>query len=294
MLPANSVTSSIEDKLFPQKYTLQIKGRLIHWEKPQIMGILNSTPDSFFDKSRVKAEKDIILKKAEEMIRQGASILDIGGYSSRPGASEVSVEEELNRVFQPIIWINKEFPEVLISIDSFRSRVVKEAIESGAHIVNDISGGELDKEMFETVAKLKIPYIMMHMRGNPATMQTKTNYSDILVEILNYFAEKLDVIRKFGIKDVIIDPGFGFAKNLDQNYFLLRNLDYLKALGLPILAGLSRKSMIYKTLDCDSSEALNGTTALNMVALLKGANILRVHEVKEANETLKLYKQLYP
>lgn len=293
MLSAASASSSIEDNLFPQKYTLQIKGRLIEWEKPQIMGIINTTPDSFFDQSRISLNKEAILQQAEKMIQDGASILDIGGYSSRPGAKDVSEDEELERVLPAVNWINNAFPEVLISVDTFRSKVAKDAVNEGAHIVNDISGGELDSDLIPTVAELGVPYILMHMRGNPQTMQAKTEYFDFLPEILNYFAEKLDVIVKFGIKDVIIDPGFGFSKNLDQNYFLLKNLEILKSLGLPILAGLSRKSMIYKLLECEPSEALIGTTALNMVALQKGANILRVHDVKEANETLKLYNQLY-
>ncbi|MFC3415114.1 dihydropteroate synthase [Algoriphagus hitonicola] len=257
------------------------------------MGILNTTPDSFFKNSRVSIDKDSILTTAEKMIRDGAHILDIGGYSSRPGAAEVSVQEELNRTVEPIAWISETFPEVLISVDTFRSEVARQGVEAGAHLVNDISAGALDQNMFEAIGKLRVPYIAMHMRGNPETMQGQTEYSDIILEIMNYFTEKLDFIRKFGIKDVIIDPGFGFAKTLEQNYYILRNLDYFRLLGFPILAGLSRKSMIYKLLEIDPSEALNGTTALNMVALMNGANILRVHDVKEANETLKLYKQLY-
>lgn len=293
MVLARGTTSTFEDKLFPQKYTLQSKGRLIIWDKPQIMGILNLTPDSFYVKSRVSIDQDSLLRIAEKMIRDGASILDIGGYSSRPGAEEVTEEEELNRTLRPISWIREEFPEVLISVDTFRSEVARQGVEAGANLVNDISAGSLDQRMFSVVANLQVPYIAMHMKGNPTNMQGQTTYSDIIPEIMNYFAEKLDFIRKFGIKDVIIDPGFGFAKTLEQNYHVLKNLDYFRILGLPILAGLSRKSMIYKLLEVDPSEALTGTTALNMVALLKGANILRVHDVKEANETLKLYKQLY-
>lgn len=293
MVLARGTTSSFEDKLFPQKYTLQSKGRLIIWDKPQIMGILNLTPDSFYEKSRVSIDHDTLLRKAEKMIHDGATILDIGGYSSRPGAAEVSEEEELKRTLRPISWIREKFPEVLISVDTFRSEVARQGVEAGAHMVNDISAGSLDQEMFSVVANLQVPFIAMHMRGNPTNMQGQTAYSDIIPEIMNYFAEKLDFIRKFGIKDVIIDPGFGFAKTLEQNYYILKNLDHFRLLGFPILAGLSRKSMIYKLLEVDPSEALAGTTALNMVALLKGANILRVHDVKEANETLKLYKQLY-
>ncbi|MDF2158456.1 dihydropteroate synthase [Algoriphagus sp. CAU 1675] len=293
MYPASGYSSSIEDNLFPLKYTLQIKGRLIVWDKPQIMGILNTTPDSFFDKSRVSLKKDQVLAKAGKLIEEGASILDIGGYSSRPGAKEVSLEEEINRVVPAVEWITEHFPETLVSVDTFRSRVAQLAIQSGAHIVNDISSGDLDEQMINTVASLRVPYIAMHMRGKPETMQSQTQYKDILGELLNYFAQKVDLIKKSGIKDVIIDPGFGFAKSLEQNYFLLRNLNYFKTLGFPILVGISRKSMIYKLLDCNPEDALNGTTALNMVALQHGANILRVHDVKEANETLKLFSTVY-
>ncbi len=293
MYPASGYSSSIEDKLFPLKYTLQIKGRLVVWEKPQIMGILNTTPDSFFDKSRVSKNKDQLLVKAGQLIKEGASILDIGGYSSRPGAKEVSLEEEIDRVVPAVEWIKEQFPETLISIDTFRSKVAQLAIHSGAHIVNDISSGDLDEQMIPTVASLHVPYISMHMRGNPETMQSQTKYRDILGELLNFFAQKVDLFKKSGIKDVIVDPGFGFAKTLEQNYFLLRNLNYFKTLGFPILVGISRKSMIYKLLDCNPENALNGTTALNMVALQKGANILRVHDVKEANETLKLFSTVY-
>ncbi|MGM0945494.1 MAG: dihydropteroate synthase [Bacteroidota bacterium] len=293
VLATGTASSSFEDKLFPQKYTLQSKGRLIIWEKPQIMGILNTTPDSFYDKSRVALEKDSLLTKAEKMLQEGATILDVGGYSSRPGAAEVTEEEEIRRTADAISWISESFPEALISIDTFRAKVAKRGVDAGAHLVNDISAGSLDGQMLETVGKLRVPYIAMHMRGNPQNMQKQTEYLDIIPEILNYFAKKLDFIREFGIKDVIIDPGFGFAKTLEQNYQILKNLDYFNLLGLPILAGLSRKSMIYKLLEIDPKDALNGTTALNMVALLKGAKILRVHDVKEAKETLELYKQLY-
>ncbi|TFV92431.1 dihydropteroate synthase [Algoriphagus kandeliae] len=257
------------------------------------MGILNLTPDSFYAGSRVKIDREDILKRAEKMILEGADILDLGGYSSRPGAEDISEEEELSRVIQPISWISEAFPEVLISIDTFRSNVAKRAIETGAHLVNDISGGSLDSKMYEVVGKLQVPYFLMHMRGTPQTMQQKTDYSKLLPDILNYFAKKLHLIKEFGIKDVIIDPGFGFAKTLEQNYHILKNLEIFRTLGYPVLAGLSRKSMIYKLLGCGPEESLNGTTALHMFALSKGANILRVHDVKEANETRKLFKQLY-
>jgi dihydropteroate synthase len=288
-----SFPSTIEDKLFPQKITLQIKGRLILWDEPQIMGVMNLTPDSFYEGSRLKLNKDDVLGRAQQMINDGADILDIGGYSSRPGAANISIEEEIQRIEDPIQWISEEFPEIIISVDTFRSEVARRGIEAGAHMVNDISGGSLDPNMYKTISELSVPYIIMHMKGNPQNMQGKTDYENILREILNYFSEKLHIIREFGIKDVIIDPGFGFAKTLEQNYFLLKNLELFDMINLPILVGLSRKSMIYKLLEVEPSEALNGTTALNMVALMKGANILRVHDVKEANETRKLFKQLY-
>jgi dihydropteroate synthase len=288
-----SFPSTIEDKLFPQKITLQIKGRLILWDEPQIMGVMNLTPDSFYEGSRLKLNEDEVLGRAQQMITDGADILDIGGYSSRPGAANISIEEEIQRIKDPIHWISEEFPEIILSVDTFRSEVARRGIEAGAHMVNDISGGSLDPNMYETISELSVPYILMHMQGTPQNMQGKTDYENILREILNYFSEKLHIIREFGIKDVIIDPGFGFAKTLEHNYFLLKNLELFDMINLPILVGLSRKSMIYKLLDVEPSEALNGTTALNMVALMKGANILRVHDVKEANETRKLFKQLY-
>ncbi len=294
MLLGSGPSSSIEDKLFPQKYTLQIRGRLISLEKPKVMGILNLTPDSFFEGSRVDKTVDSLLSKAKTMIQEGADFLDLGGYSTRPGAEDISVTEELDRVVPAIQVLRKEYPEVLISVDTFRSKVAEQAVAAGADLINDISAGNLDEEMPPLVAKLGVPYIAMHMKGNPQNMQKQANYSAILTEILHYFAEKVDLFKKLGIKDVIIDPGFGFAKTAEQNFFLLRNLKSLELLGMPILAGLSRKSMIYKTLQLDASMALNGTTALNMVALMQGANILRVHDVKEAKETIKLYEQLYP
>lgn len=294
MFPLPGKSSEIEDKSFPQKNTLQIDGRLISLDKPQLMGIVNLTPDSFFEGSRAEKSLEKVAALASSHISNGASILDLGGYSSRPGAAEVSLQEEIDRVIPAVKWIASNYPDILISADTFRAKVAEEAVLSGAHIINDISAGDLDRDMLQTVANLKVPYIAMHMRGTPQTMQKKTNYSDILGEILYYFAEKLEQFRKFGIKDVIIDPGFGFAKTLDQNYFILRNLHQFQKLSLPVLVGISRKSMISRALEIDASEALNGTTALNMFALCHGANILRVHDVKEANETLKLYNTLYP
>lgn len=294
MLLGSNPSSSTEDKLFPQKYTFQIKGRLITLDKPKVMGILNLTPDSFFEGSRVKNNPIDLLPKVTKMIADGADFLDLGGYSTRPGARDISTQEEIDRVVPAIEAIRAEFPRVLISIDTFRAKVASAAITAGADLINDISAGNLDEDMLGTVARLNVPYIAMHMKGNPQTMQSLSTYSDILEEILHYFAEKVDLFKKLGIKDVIIDPGFGFAKTIDQNFFLLKNLRKMEVLGLPILSGVSRKSMIYKTLQIEASEALNGTTALNMFALLQGANILRVHDVKEAKETIKLYEQLYP
>jgi dihydropteroate synthase len=294
MIPYSNPSSKIEDKLFPLKNTLQIKGRLFLIDKPLIMGILNLTPDSFFSGSRSQTSKEMLILKASQMIQEGADILDLGGYSTRPGASEVTEEEEIKRVIPAVEWISEAFPSVLISVDTFRANVARAAVLAGAQLVNDISAGNLDSKMLETVGQLDVPYIAMHMRGNPKTMLEKTNYSDILVEIMNYFSEKVANCKANGIKDIIVDPGFGFAKTVEQNYEILRNLDYFLALSLPILVGVSRKSMIYKTLGISPEEALNGSTALHMYALSKGANILRVHDIKEAKETLNLYKQLHP
>jgi dihydropteroate synthase len=282
-----------EDKLFPPKITLRIKGKLLLLDRPWIMGIINITPDSFYAGSRFSGIKEDILKIADKMIRDGADILDIGGYSSRPGADEVSVDEELSRVIPAIEIIKKHNPGTLISIDTFRAEVAKEAVGAGADIINDISAGDLDAEMIRTVAGLQVPYIAMHMRGNPKNMQHKTDYDDVLLEIVNFFAKKLQIFNKAGIKDVILDPGFGFAKTLEQNYWILKNLSYFKIIQAPILVGISRKSMIYKKLDLTPEESLNATTALHMAALIHGAGILRVHDVKEAKQTVILYNQLY-
>ena len=262
-------------------------------DRPWIMGIMNMTPDSFFAGSRVEPTVDNALWLAERMVAEGAEMLDIGGYSSRPGAAEVSAEEEISRTVPYIEAIKKRFPETLISIDTFRSGVAKEAINAGADIVNDISAGDLDGAMLETVGTLGVPYIAMHMKGSPQTMQELATYTDITKEICYFFSKKLEECQKFGIKDVIIDPGFGFAKTLEQNYEILRNLAYFKTIECILLVGLSRKSMIYKKLGIRPEDALNGTTALHMFSLLQGANILRVHDVKAAKETIELYNQLY-
>ncbi|WP_256259881.1 dihydropteroate synthase [Winogradskyella luteola] len=255
------------------------------------MGILNVTPDSFFDGGQHKNES-AILKQAETMLNEGATFIDIGGYSSRPGSDFVSEEEELNRVIPVIEMILNHFPETLISVDTFRSQIAKKSIEAGAALINDISAGKLDKTMLETVGKLGVPYIMMHMKGNPKTMQQQTDYEDLIKDINLYFAERITKAHAENINDIIIDPGFGFAKTLEQNYVLLNKMNLFQLADKPILVGISRKSMVYKTFDTTANEALNGTTALHMVALQRGAKILRVHDVKEAMECITLYNQL--
>jgi dihydropteroate synthase len=281
-----------KDKIFQVKNTLNLRGNLVSLETPAVMGIVNVTPDSFYSASR-KSEEFELIESAGQMLEEGALILDIGGYSSRPGAADISVSEERERVTKAISIIIREFPEVYISIDTFRSEVATAAVDSGACIINDISGGNLDSQMFDTVARLNIPYVMMHMKGTPQNMVQQSAYNQLLKDILLYFAEKVNELRSKGVKDIILDPGFGFAKTAAQSYEVLRNLDYFKALQLPLLAGLSRKSMIYKTLEVTPEESLNGTTALNMVALVNGASILRVHDVKEAYETIQLFKSTY-
>ncbi|REG90135.1 dihydropteroate synthase [Winogradskyella sediminis] len=270
---------------------INCKGHLINLSTPKVMGILNVTPDSFFDGGQYKNESEI-LTKVETMLNQGATFIDIGGYSSRPNADEVSEQEELQRVVPIVKLILKHFPKALISIDTFRSHVAAQSIEAGAALINDISAGKLDTNMLPTVGKLGVPYIMMHMKGNPKTMQQLTDYQDLTKEIIAYFAERIAAAYQEKINDIIIDPGFGFAKTVEQNFELLNQLELLQLTDQPILAGVSRKSMIYKTLNLTSKDALNGTTALHMVALQKGAKILRVHDVKEAVECVTLYNQL--
>ncbi|MFS4467184.1 dihydropteroate synthase [Maribacter sp. 2210JD10-5] len=271
--------------------TINCKGQLINLAYPKIMGILNITPDSFYDGGKYKNESDI-LSQVEKMLTGGATFLDIGAYSSRPGADEVSEAQELKRIIPVVDLILKHFPTAMLSIDTFRSQVAKQCIALGAAMINDISGGKRDAKMIQTIAKCNVPYIMMHMRGNPKTMQQKTDYEDLAKDMLFYFSERLAVTKSHGIKDVIIDPGFGFSKNLEQNYTLLKNLNLFKITDCPLLVGISRKSMIYKLLGNTPSTALNGTTALHMFALDQGANILRVHDVKEARECVRLYEQL--
>jgi dihydropteroate synthase len=271
--------------------SINCNGDLVDLTTPKVMGIINVTPDSFYDGGKFKDEKSL-LKQAEKMLVDGADFIDVGAYSSRPGANFVSEIEELKRITPIVKLIINSFPNCKISIDSFRSKVINECVGMGASISNDISAGKLDPMMMETVGKLNIPYIMMHMRGTPKTMQNKTNYKNIVNQVFEYFSERISTAKHHKINDIIIDVGFGFAKTIEQNYVLLKNLNYFNNLNYPILTGISRKSMIYNLLDCTSSEALNGTTALNMVALVNGSKILRVHDVKQAVECVYLYNAL--
>jgi dihydropteroate synthase len=270
---------------------INCKGTLVDLSQPKIIGILNVTPDSFFDGGKYTNEAEL-LKQAEAMLSDGADFIDIGAYSSKPNAEFVSEDEELQRIVPIVELVLKHFPETIISVDTFRAAVAKACVESGAAIVNDISAGMLDEKMLETVGQLKVPYIMMHMRGTPQTMVKLTQYDDIVKEMLSYFAERITTARSFGINDIIIDPGFGFAKTLQQNYEVLNKMELFQIAGLPVLAGMSRKSMIYKLLGVTPQEALNGTTVLNTIALTKGANILRVHDVKEAKECIRIVSEL--
>ena len=271
--------------------TINCKGNLVDLSTPKVMGILNITPDSFYDGGKYKDETTVLLH-VEKMLTEGATFIDIGAYSSRPGAGHVTEEEELKRILPIVEVVNNKFPEAYLSIDTFRSIVAKRCIESGAALINDISGGHLDMQMLPTIGHLKVPYIAMHMKGTPQTMQEHTNYDDLLKEIIYYFTERIAEARKYQIVDFIIDPGFGFSKTLAQNYELLSNLELLAILEKPMLIGASRKSMIYKLLNSSASEALNGTTAINTIALQKGAQILRVHDVKEAMECIAITNQL--
>jgi dihydropteroate synthase len=277
----------VEDSYFPRKHSLNVRGKLFTIDRPLIMAILNITPDSFYAGSRHSALSETLFA-AGRMIAGGAAILDIGGYSTRPGAAEVSESEELDRVIPVAEALAKEFPGIPLSIDTFRSSVAKAAIEAGAGLVNDVSGGDHDDRMFETVASLGCPYVLMHSRGNPQTMNSMTDYDNLFRDVAGDLSRKAEQLRKLGVNDIIIDPGFGFAKTAEQNFALLNMLGELKALGHPVLAGLSRKSTVWKTLRTTPEKALNGTTVLNTVALLNGADILRVHDVREAAEAIEL------
>ena len=281
----------MKDSLISRKFSLNIKGKLVDLNSPKIMGILNATPDSFYKESRVSKTSTILIK-AESMLKEGAHILDVGGFSTRPNAKEVTEKEELQRITPLIDAISKEFPEAIISIDTFRSKVAKIAIEQGASIINDVSGGQADEAMFETVAQLNAPYILMHMRGTPTNMMSDINYENVTKEVVSFFVEQTQKLKTLGHNDIIIDPGFGFSKNLNQNYELLKHLNHLHMVGYPVLIGVSRKSMIYKLLNTTPEMALNGTNILNFASLEKGARILRVHDVKEAQETIELFRAL--
>jgi len=277
-----------KDTLFRKKSTLNCRGKLLSLEAPLVMGILNLTPDSFYAGSRLSSVQQAV-EQAAAMLTDGADILDVGGYSSRPGAMDISTGEELDRVLPVVEALHAAFPEATLSVDTFRAAVAEAAVSAGAAIVNDISGGRLDAAMFDTVAKLQVPYVLMHMRGTPQTMTSLANYNDVVVEVLDELQGKAAALQQRGVKDIILDPGFGFAKTVAHNFELLSRLDELRILDLPVLAGLSRKSMVYKTLGLTQAEALPGTIALNTIALMKGAAILRVHDVKETKQTVQLY-----
>jgi dihydropteroate synthase len=280
-----------KDTLFYPKKTLNLGGKLIDLSTPLVMGILNLTPDSFYDGGSYLNEKQA-LKRAEQMILEGASIIDLGAYSTRPGAEDISVEEEIKRLIPILKKIRTEFPNVPISIDTFRSEVALRSSEIGIELINDISGGSMDDTMFETVAKLKVPYILMHIKGKPVNMQKNPVYKDILAEMMLYFTKKINQLNLLGVQDIILDPGFGFGKTLEHNYKLMHKLEIFKILNLPLMVGVSRKSMIYKLLESTPEESLNGTSILNTLALQKGASLLRVHDVKQAVEAIKINNYL--
>ena len=265
-------------------------GNLIDLSRPQVMGILNLTPDSFYDGGKYRSEKEI-LQQVETMLSEGATFIDLGAYSSRPGASHVSLEEERSRLLPTLELILREFKNAIVSVDTFRSRIARESVNAGAAMINDISGGQLDPEMFSTIADLQVPYILMHMRGNPKNMQDKTQYDNLVKDIIYYFSEKVFELRSLGVNDIILDPGYGFSKTRDQNYELLGKSELLKNLDLPILTGVSRKSMLYKLLGTGPDDVLAATIAAQVIALLKGTNILRVHDVKEAIQAVRIVEQ---
>jgi len=285
----NTQLTVAKDTFFGKKVTLNVGGRLIDLSSPKVMGIINITPDSFFAASR-KPSVDEALQQAQKMLANGATFLDIGAYSSRPGAVDISAQEETDRLLSIVEAIAAAFPEAIMSIDTFRAGVAEAAIKSGAHIINDISGGMLDEDMFTTVARLNVPYILMHMKGTPQTMNQLAEYDDVFGEVFDYFVSKYSELKRLGIHDVILDPGFGFAKKAEHSYTLMSRMNEFDLLGLPVLTGISRKRMIYGLLGNTAGEALNGTTVLNTIALTKGVAILRVHDVKEAVEAVKIWE----
>jgi dihydropteroate synthase len=278
-----------KDTFFHKKVTLNAGGKLIDISSPKVMGIINITPDSFYAGSR-KPGVDEALQQAAKMLVEGATFLDIGAYSSRPGATDISVAEETDRLLPVVEAIASAFPDAIQSIDTFRAQVAETAIKAGAHIINDISGGQLDEDMFATVARLQVPYIVMHMKGNPQNMNQLAQYDDVFTEVLDYFVSRYQQLKQLGVHDVIIDPGFGFAKKPEHGYALMNRLQEFDILGRPMLVGISRKKMIYGLLGGTAAEALNGTTVLNTISLMKGANILRAHDVKEAVEAVKIWE----
>lgn len=286
----------VKDTLFPVKTTLQSKGKLLSLEKPLVMGILNLTPDSFYEGSRLwengRLQAQLLLDKAGLMLANGAAILDLGAYSTRPNAPDVSPAEEIDRLLPAIELLVHHFPEAWLSADTFRARVAALAIEAGVYLINDVSGGNLDDAMFSTVAKFKVPYVLMHMRGTPANMTTLNQYEHLVADVAGELARKAALLRDMGVVDIVLDPGFGFAKDITQNFRLLESLNYFTRWGYPVLAGISRKSMIYKSLNTSAEEALNGTTFLHAFALSNGARILRVHDVQAAAEAVRLYQKL--
>ena len=272
-------------------FTLNCKGRLLRINQPIVMGIINTTPDSFYAGSRQQGI-EAALQQASRMIEEGATVLDIGGQSTRPGSERISVEEELQRVVPIIAAVHQRFPDTLISCDTFYATVAKQAVEAGASLINDISAGSIDPDLFSTVASLQVPYVLMHMKGNPQTMQQETHYTDLTTEVLDLLIQKKQQAFAAGIRDIIIDPGFGFAKTIEQNFILLRNLSVFSILEAPLLLGISRKSFIWKTLGITAAEALEGTVAMHMAGLMGGASILRVHDVKEAVQTIRLFQAM--
>lgn len=286
-MPTKINKQLIDPKLIKPTYTLNCRGKLLSLTPPRIMGILNTTPDSFFDGGRYNAV-DNALVRTEKMLAEGADIIDVGGYSTRPGAIDITPDEELRRVVPVIEAITNRFPECIISIDTFRAAVAKAAVQNGASIINDISAGDDDELMIPLVAELNVPYILMHKQGNPQTMQQNPVYNDVVNEVMGYLAAKVSLLQGLGVHDIVIDPGFGFGKTVEHNFLLLKNMEKFSLLNVPILAGVSRKSLINKVLGIKAAEALNGTTVVNTLALLGGANILRVHDVKEAKEAVIL------
>lgn len=279
--------NTLNTNIFERKSTINCKGNLIDLSTPLVMGVINSTPDSFYDGGNYN-EIDKALKQVEKHLNEGATFIDVGGYSSKPNAAKVSEEEELNRVIPLINEINNQFSNAIVSIDTFRSKVAEQAVKSGASIINDISAGELDSNMLATVKELQVPYIAMHMKGTPQTMQVNPTYNNVVEEIIYYFSKKIETINQFGINDIILDVGFGFGKSIEDNYRLLNSLNLFKLFKIPILVGVSRKSMLYKPLEINPKEALNATSTAHIVALQKDINILRVHDVKEALECIKI------